>query len=56
MTSVVAPADADIRDLEVLVRAHHPLIVLETHEIERAQTLVEWVADRVGLPLLHWEG
>ena len=56
MTSVLAPTDADIRDLEVLVRAHHPLIVLEADELDRAQALVDWVADKVGLPLVSWDG
>lgn len=51
----VAPAPADLRDLEILLRAHHPLIVLDTGEVDRARVLVEWVADRMGLPLLTWD-
>jgi hypothetical protein len=44
----------DVRDLEVLIRANHPLIVLETEEPERVEPLVGWVADRLVLPLVRW--
>ncbi len=44
----------DVRDLEILVRANHPLIALETEEPERAEPLARWVADRLCLPLLGW--
>jgi AAA+ superfamily predicted ATPase len=50
----VPPSDADVHDLEVLLRAHHPLVLLETDEVERAGTLVRWVADRTGLPFVRW--
>jgi SpoVK/Ycf46/Vps4 family AAA+-type ATPase len=43
-----------VRDLEVLIRANHPLIVLETDEPERAEPLVRWVADRLSLPFVGW--
>jgi AAA+ superfamily predicted ATPase len=43
-----------VRDLELLIRASHPLIVLETAEPERVEPLVGWVADRLSLPLLRW--
>jgi len=43
------PSLDDVRDLEILVRAHHPVIVLEADEASRASTLVQWVADRLGL-------
>jgi hypothetical protein len=44
----------DVRDLELLIRANHPLIVLETEEPERVEPLLAWVADRLVLPLLRW--
>lgn len=54
MIAQLPPADADIRDLEILLRAHHPFIVLDCEESERAEVLVEWVADRLNMPLLLW--
>jgi SpoVK/Ycf46/Vps4 family AAA+-type ATPase len=50
----VPPSAGDIRDLEILIRANHPLIVLESEELERADPLVRWVADRLGLPFVGW--
>jgi hypothetical protein len=50
----VPPSLDDVRDLEILVRAHHPLIVLETDEPERAEPLARWVADRLALPFVGW--
>jgi SpoVK/Ycf46/Vps4 family AAA+-type ATPase len=50
----VPPSLDDVRDLEILVRANHSLIVLETEEPERAEPLVRWVADRLALPFVGW--
>jgi SpoVK/Ycf46/Vps4 family AAA+-type ATPase len=50
----VPPSLDDVRDLEILIRANHSLIVLETEEPERAQPLVRWVADRLSLPFVGW--
>ena len=36
----VSPSIEDVRDLELLIRANHSLIVLETEEPERAEPLV----------------
>jgi hypothetical protein len=44
----------DVRDLELLIRANHPLIVLETEETERVEPLTHWVAGELGLPLHGW--
>jgi AAA+ superfamily predicted ATPase len=44
----------DVRDLEILIRANHPLILLETDEPERAEPLVRWVADRLALPFIGY--
>lgn len=48
------PSLDDVRDLEILVRAHHPVIVLEADEASRASTLVQWVADRLGLTFFSY--
>ena len=51
----VQPSAGDLRDLELLIRANHPLIVLESDEPERADALVRWVADRLTLPFVGWD-
>jgi SpoVK/Ycf46/Vps4 family AAA+-type ATPase len=48
------PSLDDVRDLEILVRAHHPVILLEADEAARASTLVQWVADRLGLTFFSY--
>jgi len=47
------PKDS-IKDLELLVRARHGLIVLDTREEERAHALLRWVADAQRLPFFGW--
>jgi len=42
------------RDVKLLIRASHPLILLDTHEAERARTLVEHVVDSMALPYFRW--
>ena len=54
MSLRVSPSLDDVRDLEILVRANHPLILLETEEPERAEPLVRWVADRLALPFVGY--
>ncbi len=54
MTGLVMPSLEELRDLEVLLRAHHPLIVIETVEDERAETLLAYVADRMRLAHLSF--
>lgn len=43
-----------MRDLELLLNAHHPVLYLEAEEAERAQALLEHVADRLDLLFLTW--
>ncbi len=43
-----------VQDLELLLKAHYPLILLETIEDERASALLEHVADRANLPFFTW--
>jgi ATP-dependent 26S proteasome regulatory subunit len=51
---LLPPSDGEVRDLEILVRAHHPLIILESDEPERGETLIRWVADRLSVAYAHW--
>ncbi len=43
-----------LRDLELLLAAHHPLLYLETNEEERAEALLEHVADHLDLLFMTW--
>src|SRR6478752_7343860 len=43
-----------IEDLELLVRSRYALIVLETHEEDRADALLRHVATKLSIPLLCW--
>jgi len=43
-----------LRDLELLLEAHHPIIFLETMEEERAEALLEHVADHLDLLYFTW--
>jgi SpoVK/Ycf46/Vps4 family AAA+-type ATPase len=47
------PKDA-LHDLELLFRARHGLIHLDTAEEDRAEGLLAHVADRLGIPLFTW--
>ena len=47
------PKDA-LHDLELLFRARHGLIHLDTAEEERAEGLLAHVADRLGIPFFTW--
>jgi len=43
-----------IRDLELLIRSRYGLLVLDTAEDERAETLLRLAADRLGLAYFTW--
>ncbi|MEM9693672.1 MAG: hypothetical protein AAGA56_14080, partial [Myxococcota bacterium] len=45
---------AQLRDLELLLEAHHPLLFLETAEEDRAEVLLEHVAEHLDLLYLKW--
>ena len=53
MTSPPLPV-SELSELELLIRAHHPLVLLETAEEERAEMLFLWLAHSLGLPLFDW--
>ena len=54
MALSVPPSPEQTRELEVLIEAHHPLLMTETVEHERLGELFEHVAERLGLPLFEW--
>lgn len=47
-------SDAEVRDIEILIRANHPFILIETDEPERGELLIRWVADRLSIPYAQW--
>jgi AAA+ superfamily predicted ATPase len=43
-----------LRDIELLIRSRHGLIVIDTAEDERAELLLRHLADRISMPLFTW--
>ncbi len=43
-----------LRDLELLIRSRYGLIVIDTVEEDRAETLLRLVADRLSMPFFLW--
>lgn len=43
-----------LRDLEMLLLSHHPLLFLETDEAERAEVLLDHAADHAKIPFFLW--
>ncbi|MBW2551851.1 MAG: hypothetical protein JRE73_14055, partial [Deltaproteobacteria bacterium] len=54
MLRAVPPSADQLRELEILIRAHHPLLLVDTVEEERVHVLLEHAAERTGLPLFSW--
>jgi hypothetical protein len=52
---LLPPSDAEVRDFELLIRANHPFIVLETDEPARGEALIRWVADRLSIAYAQWQ-
>ncbi len=50
----VTPPPDLIHELAVLVKAHHPLIVLETSDDTRAETIIEHAGAATSLPVYRW--
>ena len=51
----VPPSADQLRELEILIRAHHPMLLVDTVEENRLHTLLEHAAERIGLPLFSWD-
>jgi hypothetical protein len=51
----VPPSPDQLRDLEVLIGAHHALLLIESVESERVAALLTYVSDRLAMPLLTWQ-
>jgi len=56
MSAPAAPADAlsDFRDLQLLIRSSVPLLVVETHDENRAREMLTRLAVKEALPLFCW--
>ena len=52
---LLPPSLEEISDFEILIRANHPLIVLESDEPERGEALIRWVADRLSIAYAQWQ-
>lgn len=50
----VTPSADQMRELEILVRSHHPLLLVETAEEDRVHLLMRHTAERIGMPLFSW--
>ena len=50
----VPPSAEQLRELELLIRAHHPLLLVDTVEEERLHVLLEHAAEHTSLPLFSW--
>jgi AAA+ superfamily predicted ATPase len=46
---------AQVGDIELLIKAHHGMIVLGAADEQRADVLFEYVADRMRLPFFVWK-
>jgi AAA+ superfamily predicted ATPase len=46
--------DAFLRDLELLIRARHALIFLDTDDKDRAESLLQHLAEKLRLPSFSW--
>ncbi|HND14003.1 MAG TPA: ATPase, partial [Pseudomonadales bacterium] len=49
-----AGSGSDFRDLQLLIRSHVPILVVETHDENRAREMMTRLAIREALPLFVW--
>lgn len=54
MLSEVTPSADQLRELQILIRAHHPLLLVDTVEDNRVHALLTHAAERLELPLFSW--
>ncbi len=45
---------SEFEELALLVRSHHPLIVVQVREVERLEVLLEYLCAKFALPLFNW--
>ena len=50
----VTPSADQLRELEILVRSHHPLLLVDTVEEDRVHLLLHHAAEHLDLPLFSW--
>lgn len=50
----VTPSANQLRELEILVRSHHPLLVVDTLEEDRVHVLLQHTAEHLDLPFFSW--
>lgn len=50
----VPPSADQLHELEILIRAHHALVVVDTVEEDRLHVLLEHASEHTGLPLFSW--
>lgn len=50
----VTPSADQMRELEILVRSHHPLLLVDTVEEARVHLLLRHAAERLSMPLFSW--
>lgn len=43
-----------LKDLELLIRSRYGLIIMDSAELARVETITRLVADRLGIPLFTW--
>lgn len=54
MAGVHRPSLREVNDLGLLVRAHHPLVLIESLEEARVEAIIAHVAGQQGLPHYAW--
>jgi ATPase family associated with various cellular activities (AAA) len=55
LPELLPPSPDELRDFEILIRANHPFIVMETDEPERGASLIRRVADHLSLAYAQWQ-
>jgi hypothetical protein len=54
LTAAAPRAPSAVHELKTLVLSRHPGIVIETHESDRAEQLLQAVANDLGVPRFEW--
>ncbi|WP_299402431.1 AAA family ATPase [Acaryochloris sp. IP29b_bin.148] len=48
------PLSVSVRDIQTLILSYHPVIVIETLEEERVQTLLKQATQEMSIPMFEW--